>query len=361
MSSLLGEFYSKIKGSQEDIASEGLAYILQRSNLASNALRRMIERECGINLPELEFRTQVAGDKLERPDISGFENSTERIIIEAKFWASLTANQPLEYLKRLSGESGALVFVCPNQRVGLLWDELLRRLHTDDSDRLIIKEPDHSRHLVELTNNRFLFVVAWKQILDSVRDTLVRADERALISDLDQIIGFCQKMDDIAFLPILDTDLSPSNGKRIYSYYLLVDKLLDELRKHVSVDLTGLRATPQYGGYVRYFRASGLALSLTLNFKFWYEHAETPFWIGLYGNDGKNFAPTVELNEACKEFDAFSNVTSLVIAETRYYPLFPLTNQPEQVVLENLSKTIIHIITTISNIINTKQSKPVTN
>jgi hypothetical protein len=33
MASLLGQFYSRIKGSQEDIDSEGLAYILQRSSL----------------------------------------------------------------------------------------------------------------------------------------------------------------------------------------------------------------------------------------------------------------------------------------------------------------------------------------
>jgi len=31
METFLGQFYSRIKGTQEDIASEGLAYILQRA------------------------------------------------------------------------------------------------------------------------------------------------------------------------------------------------------------------------------------------------------------------------------------------------------------------------------------------
>jgi hypothetical protein len=38
MESLLGQFYTRIKGSQEDIASESLTYILQRSVKAKNTI-----------------------------------------------------------------------------------------------------------------------------------------------------------------------------------------------------------------------------------------------------------------------------------------------------------------------------------
>ena len=43
MASLLGQFYTRIIGSQEDIASEGLAYILQKSKSARLALNKIVK------------------------------------------------------------------------------------------------------------------------------------------------------------------------------------------------------------------------------------------------------------------------------------------------------------------------------
>ena len=52
MASLLGQFFSKIKGSQEDIASEGIVYILESSR---DAINIFIFNNTGISiLVELE-------------------------------------------------------------------------------------------------------------------------------------------------------------------------------------------------------------------------------------------------------------------------------------------------------------------
>ena len=111
MASLLGQFYNKIRGSQEDIASEGLAYILQRSESARIALRKIIKLESGLDFDDINYTTQNVGEKLERTDISGYDfDNREVIILEAKFWASLTDNQPIGYLERLS-ENSILVFI----------------------------------------------------------------------------------------------------------------------------------------------------------------------------------------------------------------------------------------------------------
>jgi hypothetical protein len=69
MASLLGQFYTRIKGSQEDIASEGLAYILQRSISVRKALNKIIQIESGIEFEDINYITQNVGEKLERPDI----------------------------------------------------------------------------------------------------------------------------------------------------------------------------------------------------------------------------------------------------------------------------------------------------
>ena len=128
MASLLGQFYTRIKGSQEDIASEGLAFILQRSISARTSLNKITQLESGIEFEDINYITQNIGEKLERPDISGIDNKgKEVIILEAKFWASLTDNQPIEYLNRL-GENSILMFVCPTLRVRPVFDELSMRL-----------------------------------------------------------------------------------------------------------------------------------------------------------------------------------------------------------------------------------------
>ena len=114
MQSLLGQFYNRIKGSQEDIASESLTYILKKSIRARQSINQIVKLNTGLEFSDLSYQTQRVGDKLERPDISGIDvNGKETLLIEAKFWAALTSNQPNTYLKRLS-DNTVLIFLVPN-------------------------------------------------------------------------------------------------------------------------------------------------------------------------------------------------------------------------------------------------------
>jgi hypothetical protein len=344
MESLLGHYYSRIKGSQEDIASEGLVYILDRSAIAAAAIQRLVKNECGIDLPHLSFKTQASGEKLERPDITGMdEHGKERLIIEAKFWASLTKNQPVAYLKRLSGEDNVLLFVCPTLRVRLLWDELARRIQNENLEVTL----DDQRQLASFPNNRYIIIKTWDQLLSHVKESLIQGEDRSLVSDVDQIIGFCNKIDDAAFMPILEEDLSPAIGKRVYSYYLLVDKIIDTLKRKIEVDLSGMSATPQKGGYTRYFKVGQLGLALHLNFRYWYEKSETPFWIGIQSRDAGNWKVTPELTNACKIVASLQKKKLILINGIPHFPLFPKLNEPEEIVLEEISLNIADIINTV--------------
>ena len=53
MQSLLGQFYSSIKGSQEYIASEVLTYVLQRSKSAQLAINKIIKSDCDLDFKDL--------------------------------------------------------------------------------------------------------------------------------------------------------------------------------------------------------------------------------------------------------------------------------------------------------------------
>ena len=249
MASLLGQFYNRIKGSQEDVASEGLAYILQNSKSARNALHKIIKLDSGLDFDNINYTTQNIGEKLERTDISGYNiDNKEVIIIEAKFWASLTDNQPLTYLERLS-ENSILVFACPTLRVRPVFDEVKKRIF-DDKQKY---ESNPNSHFIKLANNKNIVIKTWNEILGTIRLQLIQDNDQYL-SDIDQIIGFCETVDSNSFLPFQSKDFSPSNAKRINSFYDIADKVIDELKKRELADTTNLNATPQKYGYTRYFK-----------------------------------------------------------------------------------------------------------
>ena len=63
------------------------------------------------------------------------------MLVEVKFWAELTPNQPNAYLKRLPSDGPAvLVFLAPEHRIQSLWPQLKGRLlwgvRPFDRDRL---------------------------------------------------------------------------------------------------------------------------------------------------------------------------------------------------------------------------------
>lgn len=278
MKSLLGQFYSRIKGSQEDIASEGLTYILQNSEMARDALYSIIQNACGLRFENLRFASQSIGKNLDRPDISGFNTDNREVLIfEAKFWASLTSNQPIEYLKRLENDS-ALIFICPKLRVQTIYEECLRRVNGSSMD-YTSNEKDN---IISFADNRFLIIKTWDDILLIIREALNKNYEHQMVSDMDQIIGFCHTIDSAAFLPLQSQDLSPGIPRRIINYFDLADKVLNTLVRRKVVNTKGLRASPKRSEYIRYFKSNNLAFALSVNFKNWANKADTPFWITIW-------------------------------------------------------------------------------
>ena len=107
----------------------GVAVILQQSEAARKALEDMV-RTGGARIGTLtRFETEVSGEEGERVDLVCFDrNGTKRLLIEAKFWAGLTDNQPNTYIDGLPEHGhSALLFVAPAQRIETLWPELCRR------------------------------------------------------------------------------------------------------------------------------------------------------------------------------------------------------------------------------------------
>jgi len=104
--SLFGTLATRFSTQPENLATEALLYILNASSTAERAFLGYVAR-AGVNLGDnLLFQTQSHGKDKSIPDLVGVNADNEQaLVIEAKFWAGLTDNQPITYLDRLPKEN----------------------------------------------------------------------------------------------------------------------------------------------------------------------------------------------------------------------------------------------------------------
>ena len=208
--SLLAHLYSRIKGSQEDVATVSLQYIISSSPQLNKAFNRLMSSSLGIDIEDdTTYSCQSVGENGERPDMSGANSEGEEIILcEMKFYAGLTSNQPNGYLERLIRENGkALVFVCPEQRRVSLWNKITDLCR--EADRELTGE---NGFRVEV-DGVAMAVISWAEIIEVLRRTASSVAVEAL-PDIAQLAGFCDMMDSTAFIPFASEDMGPDIARR---------------------------------------------------------------------------------------------------------------------------------------------------
>ena len=111
---LLGHLAFNFASHPENLATEALLFVLERSLEARRAMARLLG-DCGIEVPEsLSYRSQAGSDDGSIPDLVGVDSEGRRpVIVEAKFWAGLTDNQPCGYLKQLPEAAPGILPIDP--------------------------------------------------------------------------------------------------------------------------------------------------------------------------------------------------------------------------------------------------------
>ena len=172
-----------------------------------------------------------------------------------------------------------MIFLVPSSRIRAIYDEVLNRVRKKFFD--IETDPENLKIKVNQTN-KFILIKEWNKVLNAIRLEFSQENNQTLISDIDQIIGFCETIDNNSFQPIIDSDLSPSIPKKINSYYDIVDKVVDEIKNRIkNASTKGLQKTPQKYGYCRYFSIQDYGMGMWLKMDLWSEYADTPFWISI--------------------------------------------------------------------------------
>jgi len=273
---MFGHLAFRFAASPENLATEALHFILDASAAARRGLRGAFA-EIGNDLPELRFGTQSTGEEGERPDLVGIDTrGCECIILEAKFWAELTENQPEKYLRRLDGR-GVLAFVAPEVRGPLLWREILVRAPgAVEVPRASDAAPGFWVAHVEGVS---LVFVSWRRLLASIRGQLEAAGEQDRLNDLAQLSGLCERMDTQAFLPLTRQEMSSPIYRRVIQLADLIDTVVEELAAEGRLSLKGTRVTPGKGYYIRYFKtARGWSGSIRLDLDRWTGSGGEPIW-----------------------------------------------------------------------------------
>ena len=157
-------------GGREDVATDALAFILNRSDAARGAFADFL-RDGDADPPAIaEARTQYFLPNGTWPDLACLDADGNILaLVESKFGATLTASQPAGYWPALPANSPAtLLFVAPLYRVneGSLWDDLARRLR-DKGYRLgETRQEQNLSSSQEQDGPRRLMLCSWGLLLD---------------------------------------------------------------------------------------------------------------------------------------------------------------------------------------------------
>ena len=124
--SLLAHVAPSLTTQFENLATESLLYVMQRYGTAHEAFVDVVSTT-GYDPPrDLAFSTQVHMQHGTIHDLVGAtEDGTGVLLVESKFWAPLTRNQPTGYLRQLPQDrEGMVLFIAPESRCEELWPEL---------------------------------------------------------------------------------------------------------------------------------------------------------------------------------------------------------------------------------------------
>ena len=332
--SLLAHLYPHIRGSQEDIATYSLQYLLVQSKDLNRAFTKCISKVLHIEVEDtLQYVCQVTGngEEQERPDMAGLDSTGKEIILcEMKFYATLTVNQPNTYLDRLIDCNGkGLIFVCPTARKTNLWaklNELCEGRNVEIVDEYCTK--------VDGIN---LAIITWTEIIELLKQ-VASSVAISFSSDIAQLEGYCAQLDSEAFVPFSADDLSAKMANKGERYYQIVDEVIELFcadKKH-ETSKKGVKATGYRKGYTRSLYIDGVTFTLNYDRDMWKNPAcvETPFWVAIRDKDWK------QNDEMVKNHDVFAENKKQMFWGCIFLALEALQNSTLSEVCEDIKKQI---------------------
>ena len=278
---LLAYLVSSFPGNTENIATEALSHIFDHSDASVEALNDVVQSGARGVAPVTIVKSQVIQADGTIPDLVGFdENGKERVLIEVKFWAGLTPNQPNAYLKRLPSDGPAVVvFLAPEDRIQSLWPQLKERLSGEFS---ALTETDSERKCVRVGDGQWhLMIVSWGGLLDCMAARSSDDGNHSVKTEIRQLRSLAKYADAGAFKPISPgEEFGEASEPQLRLYRRLIDAATERGIQQGWVSRKGLRATPRSYGYGRYLRLHHTVVWFGINRNQFEITQSTPLWVG---------------------------------------------------------------------------------
>jgi len=285
MSSLLGAIIGKFTNQFENVATEGLAHVLGSNEQLRQVLLQYLNTKIDLThylQQDFEISTQFTdSNDSSIPDLALLFGSG-KLLVEVKFWAKLTKNQPLTYLQKLNKADGeCLFFLVPKLRIPSLLNELIQKSALEIKGELIYET---NGNVILLQDFAPIAVLAWEEILTVLMDQLdyTAVNTKADLAQLKQMID---KMLSPSFLPFEVGDFE------FYAYrkHIQLIELID-----ASVDANPEMNTKNmsYGGgrnsFQRWFMVQDYyTCGLELHARYWEQYGN-PVWLVIYGSSWVN-------------------------------------------------------------------------
>lgn len=287
---LFGHLALQFSTHPENVATEALCFILKSSAATSRAFITFIKTS-GVELDEpLTYISQPVGLDQSIPDIKCIgKDGSVRVIIENKFWAGLTENQPVTYLRELpDGQPGLVLFVVPEARMKSVWEELLLRCRSAGLETIVIRQmPELWVATVNAKNQ--LVLTSWSCLLSGLKASTLSAGDMESAASIAQLAGLCEAMDNEAFLPLRPDELTNMElPRRIVNYADLVFDIVAAAELKGYCDRKGCRATPYQYGSGTYLHIAGFTAWFGFNAAAWKRHELSPMWVHF----GPDYSPS---------------------------------------------------------------------
>ena len=269
-----------LRGTFEDLSTEALAYILNRSDVATEAFRELLQ-QAGANVsPIHEAQTQVVKEGGERPDLVCLDgDGNEHVLMEAKFDALLTENQPVNYLRYLPKDrNSALLVVAPRRRLESLWDEMMQRIRAEDDFTIGDERKDENVISASVGDGRTFMLTSWDHLLGLLKTRVRAADDEGTLRSIVELEGVVDYENLNAFYAPSGklSDLDDENRER---FRKLVYEAIEEARREGWADTTGLAPAYSVSGYLRYFKMHEVGMWFGYDTRLW-ECMGGPLWLG---------------------------------------------------------------------------------
>ena len=255
--SLLAHIASKFISEYENVANSSIAYLLNEYPASREALRSILD----VDRVPAYYVTELSSGSNGRPDVTGLDShGGKAVIIEGKFWAKLTPNQPGNYLKEIT-DDGKILFLTLEKRIGSLNIEIEKRIG-EGAEKVV--------------------VYSWPDFLTAVETQNNKDHNGHLASDLLQIRELCQKMDVEGMPPLSASDLDPMNGRVASNLSDVIDDCNTLLREWEHSDFQGLNSVSKKYGHGFYFRGYAFGCFLENDSRKWFvRDNHTPIWLSI--------------------------------------------------------------------------------